>query len=161
MSKAPKAIVLNPADDVAVITCRDGVQAGDEVAGIETLEAVARGHKVARRPIKLNELVHKLGHVIGRASKDIPAGAWVHTHNIEMPPNVHQTTRFDDESRIESLESLPDTFDGYTRPNGQTGTRNVILAVASVNCSATVVKAICRAADSAEFHMRVLIAPNL
>ena len=41
-------------------------------------------------------------------------------------------------------EQLPTHFLGYPRPRGRAGTRNYIVVVASVNCSATVVKAICR-----------------
>ncbi|EKD97424.1 MAG: hypothetical protein ACD_23C00934G0001, partial [uncultured bacterium] len=36
----------------------------------------------------------------------------------------------------------PATFMGYKRPNGKVGTRNYIAVIASVNCSATVVRAI-------------------
>jgi hypothetical protein len=36
----------------------------------------------------------------------------------------------------------PATFMGYKRPNGKVGTRNYIAVIASVNCSATVTRAI-------------------
>jgi altronate dehydratase len=40
--------------------------------------------------------------------------------------------------------SQPASFMGYLRNNGKVGTRNYIAVIASVNCSATVVRAIAR-----------------
>ena len=45
-------------------------------------ETIARGHKVALRPIAAGEPVIKYGSAIGTASTDIDAGAHVHTHNV-------------------------------------------------------------------------------
>jgi altronate dehydratase len=45
-------------------------------------EDVPYGHKVARAEIKEGENVIKYGEAIGRASQDIAAGDWVHTHNV-------------------------------------------------------------------------------
>ena len=46
-------------------------------------EAIPRGHKVALRPIGKGQAIVKYGSAIGTASADIPAGAHVHTHNVE------------------------------------------------------------------------------
>ncbi|MEX2092867.1 MAG: UxaA family hydrolase [Pirellulales bacterium] len=45
------------------------------------VEAVSRGHKIALLPLAAGEAVVKYGVTIGHATGDIPAGAWVHTHN--------------------------------------------------------------------------------
>ena len=45
-------------------------------------EAIARGHKIALRPIAAGDPVIKYGSAIGTASAPIAAGAHVHTHNV-------------------------------------------------------------------------------
>ena len=84
-----QAIVLDKADSVAVALA--DFAPGDEVAvrlveqtlTLNVLEAVPFGHKVAIRSIAKGEAIIKYGEVIGGATADIPAGAWVHTHNLE------------------------------------------------------------------------------
>jgi altronate dehydratase len=46
-------------------------------------EAVPLCHKVARSPILKGEPVVKYGVPIGRATRDIAVGNWVHLHNME------------------------------------------------------------------------------
>jgi len=55
-------------------------------------EAVARGHKIALVPIAAGAAVVKFGVAIGRATSDIPAGAWVHTHNCASPLDPRSAT---------------------------------------------------------------------
>ena len=81
------AAVLDARDDVA--TALDAVAAGGEVTlgGVGTgamrvVDAIAPGHKLALRPIACGAPVRKYGEVIGRATTDIAAGAWVHVHNL-------------------------------------------------------------------------------
>ena len=45
-------------------------------------QKVPYGHKVARVEIKEGGPVVKYGEAIGRASRDIAQGDWVHTHNV-------------------------------------------------------------------------------
>lgn len=45
------------------------------------IETVSRGHKIALVPLPVGAAVVKFGVAIGHASCEIPAGAWVHTHN--------------------------------------------------------------------------------
>jgi altronate dehydratase len=55
--------------------------AGDAAAPeIAALEAIPRGHKLAVRDIAAGEAIVKYGVSIGGATRDIPAGAWVHVH---------------------------------------------------------------------------------
>ncbi|THE64247.1 altronate hydrolase [Salinadaptatus halalkaliphilus] len=44
-------------------------------------EAIEFGHKIALADIEAGEKIYKYGEVIGVATADVPAGAWVHTHN--------------------------------------------------------------------------------
>ena len=75
---------IHPNDNVAV--CTHVVVAGDrtEVDGavLEITEAVATGHKVAVCAIANGDQILKYGVVIGRATRNIAAGAHVHTHNM-------------------------------------------------------------------------------
>ena len=141
---APALIVLHPGDNVAVariaLGAGDGVERPDGTA-LRITSPIGAGHKVALRPIGRGEAVFKYGQPIGLASAPIEAGAHVHTHNLElagpMPPRATGEA---------SLPLLPPdaaaTFEGYRRADGRVGTRNYIGVIASVNCSATVCKAI-------------------
>jgi hypothetical protein len=88
MTRAWSAMAIDPRDGVAVLL-RD-VAAGESVeirvdGRIETLaarEAIALGHKIARRDHAAGEPVLKYGARIGLATAAVPAGAHVHVHNM-------------------------------------------------------------------------------
>jgi hypothetical protein len=61
-------------------------------AAMEAIEPISRGHKVALGPLSAGETVIKYGVMIGRATSDIPAGAWVHTHNCASPLDPRSAT---------------------------------------------------------------------
>ncbi|RCW42007.1 MULTISPECIES: UxaA family hydrolase [unclassified Halanaerobium] len=48
----------------------------------ELNEDIKFGHKVALNDIKKDEKIIKYGEVIAYAKEDIPAGSWIHNHNI-------------------------------------------------------------------------------
>ncbi|RLM53458.1 hypothetical protein DVK02_13270 [Halobellus sp. Atlit-31R] len=81
--------VVEPEDNVATAlreldageTVAVGV--GDEERTIEVPEDVAFGHKIAVEDIDDGETITKYGKSIGNATEDIPAGTWVHVHNVE------------------------------------------------------------------------------
>ncbi len=83
-SSPPKALRLDPSDNVAVVISALG--AGDEVAleGVRVVarEAIGFGHKIALAAIPAGAPVRKYGEVIGIATADITAGAHVHVHNV-------------------------------------------------------------------------------
>lgn len=79
----PTTICLNTEDDVEIALA--DLKPGDVTAsGVALLEAVPRGHKLARRAIPTGGLVRRYGQIIGAATVDIPAGAHVHVQNIAM-----------------------------------------------------------------------------
>ena len=49
---------------------------------ISAMEEIPSGHKIALRSIACGEKIMKYGVPIGCATKDIPAGTWVHLHNM-------------------------------------------------------------------------------
>ena len=82
-----------PSTPVIIISARDNVAtalraltAGESIAVADgTLlvrDSVGNGHKIALRRINGGEPVIKYGSPIGHATRDIEAGAHVHTHNV-------------------------------------------------------------------------------
>lgn len=74
-------IIVDDKDNVA--TLLQDFKKGQELAGVLLQEDISSGHKVALKDIKEKEEIIKYAQAIARASKDIKAGQWVHTHNIE------------------------------------------------------------------------------
>ncbi len=150
---------LDPADNVAVSVAEAGLDAGAPVGtdGVHTRSAVPRGHKVALEAIARGAAVRKYGHPIGVATADIAAGEHVHVHNVAMPPaELLQAHYAGAAARPHGryTDTPARTFRGYLRPSGRAGTRNVVCVVATVNCSATVVKAVCRAFEGEDLGAR-------
>ena len=50
---------------------------------VTALEEIPQGHKFALKPIAQGGEVIKYGFRIGNAKEDIPAGGWVHVHNLK------------------------------------------------------------------------------
>jgi len=78
-------IRVHASDNVAIVAA--DVQAGDLVrladgSEVQAVEAIPRGSKVALGPIACGEAVVRYGEEIGRATTDIAAGEYVHTHNL-------------------------------------------------------------------------------
>ena len=141
MESNPGRITLHPEDNVEV-----AVDSDDPM----------RGHKFALIDITGGQSIIKLGERIGRASTDITTGEHVHTHNVspdrqpitaaEAGTNVEDTSRRAAVSTSVDAGALPSTFEGYRRADGRVGTRNHLLVLTSVNCSASVARVIARTA---------------
>ena len=85
MKDSVLAIRVHSRDNVAVLAA--DVQKGstvrlDDGAEVRSVEAIARGSKVALISIRRGEAVIRYGEEIGRATEDIAAGQHVHTHNL-------------------------------------------------------------------------------
>ena len=102
---------------------------------------VPPGHKMATRPIEAGALVRRYGQVIGAATRAILPGQHVHTHNLAIADFTRDHAHAMD-ARPTAFAAQPATFDGIVRENGQVGTRNYIGILTTVNCSATVARAI-------------------
>jgi hypothetical protein len=82
---APAAFQISANDNVATALCdlspgRVRLLGDAESGEIEAVEPIARGHKLALRHIAAGENIVKYGVSIGRASKPIARGCWVHLH---------------------------------------------------------------------------------
>jgi altronate hydrolase len=147
-------IELSPQDNVLIVVSDAGIPQGTTLdlpkRPVTLKDSISRGHKAATAPIRKGAPILKFGHVIGLASRDIEAGEHVHTHNVVMPPSdwKPESEEIHEFKHAKNWEDLPNTFKGYLRSNRTAGIRNYVVVVASVNCSATVVKAVCRNFDS-------------
>ena len=139
LDEVPAALLLNPADDVAVARRRIARGEPTGLAGLTANQLIPRGHKVAVRAIAAGAALRKFGQVIGVSTQVISAGDHVHLHNLAMSESGagHQFA-----VETEATGMLPPdhcrSFMGYDRGAGGVGTRNYIGIVTTVNCSATV-----------------------
>lgn len=140
-----RIIVLHPSDNVVVL--KEDVLAGTIIKGtlapITCLQFIGQGHKLAVRPIAKGEPILKYDQVIGFASSNIPTGSCVHTHNVEMRSfeRDHAVAKDMQSSAMPKDRDIP-VFQGYRRTDGRAGTRNFIVILSTVNCSATVCRGI-------------------
>ncbi|MBE3638200.1 UxaA family hydrolase [Mangrovicoccus algicola] len=153
-------ILLDDRDDVAIVTTR--AKAGETPLGRGMpLEApVSPGHKLARHAIAKGAAIRKFGQIIGYATMDIPEGGHVHSHNCEIGAHGRDYAIGADleAARRAVPQMAPRSFRGYRRADGRIGTRNMIALVATVNCSATVIR---QAADAVMRSGELTQYPNV
>nr|WP_245231188.1 UxaA family hydrolase [Zongyanglinia huanghaiensis] len=151
-------LILHPNDTVSVLTERAMV--GDAPLGLGTALAgpVAAGHKIARVDLRAGAPVVKFGQFIGHATQDIPVGAHVHSHNCAFatPEKGYNIGSALVTAHAALPSCIPFDFQGFKRSDGRVGTRNYIALVATVNCSASVIR---RAA--VEIETSGMLAPYL
>ena len=127
---------LNSRDNVAVSL--RALAAGDIADGVQIIDAIPVGHKLALKEIQAGEPVFKYGFPIGQASRNIRVGEHVHSHNLKSGLEAES-------SPIKSLEKVapplqemsfekPATFLGYRRADGRVGIRNEIWIINTVAC---------------------------
>ena len=108
---------------------------------VTTLEEIPQGHKFALKPIGAGEEVIKYGFRIGFAKEDIPAGGWVHVHNIRTA--LGDLLEYQYEPAASGLkESEHAYFDGYRRADGKVGVRNEIWIIPTVGCVNSIAQAL-------------------
>jgi altronate dehydratase len=147
-----RALQLSPLDDVAILTAP--LDIGAEVCGVRLLQAVPAAHKVALHPIPMGAVIRRYGQPIGVASQPIAAGEHVHSHNLVVGQHDPAAGAGLDPERVGEAAPITASFEGYRREGGGSGTRNAIGIIASVNCSATVVRRIAR-------HFEDRVFPNV
>lgn len=145
-----KAIILNAKDNVAAVV--DNAKAGDEISideggHIKAIQDIPVKHKVALNDIEKGGKVIRYGEGIGTAKEKIPAGSWVHSHNLAPLEAATEAESVDIAKKITSDLSGPDTFMGYSRAKGPAGIRNHVLVLPIVACANGVVRAAGRALD--------------
>ena len=138
---ASPVIRLHPNDDVVIARAQlvGGAELPEEKIVVSGL--IPPGHKVATRAIAAGAPVHRYNQVIGAATQDIAPGQHVHTHNLAMADFARDYAYCTDAKPTDYV-TQPETFMGIVRQDGRVATRNYIGILTSVNCSATVARAI-------------------
>lgn len=142
MSQNEMAFIrIHPADNVVI--ARRQLVSGTrlEGEGVTVQGLVPPGHKVAVRAIAAGEPVRRYNQIIGVARQAIAAGQHVHTHNLEFS-EFERDYAVGQGAHPTDYVAQPATFDGIVRADGRIATRNYIGILTSVNCSATVARAI-------------------
>ena len=124
-----------------VVTATRALESGTQVEAVQTAGLIPSGHKIATAAIAAGQPVRKYAQIIGFAAEDIPAGAHVHTHNLDFRA-VDMAYEFATNLRPAPAPAQADSFMGYRRDSGRVGTRNYIAILTSVNCSATAARMI-------------------
>ena len=149
LQEVPLVLRLNPADDVVI--ARRQLVSGTLVKSesVTVIGLVPPGHKLATRAIAAGSPVRRYNQIIGFATRDIRAGEHVHLHNMgigsEHGANVGGAARdyaFCADVKPVAMANPPATFLGIVRDDGRVATRNYVAIISSVNCSATVSRAI-------------------
>ena len=141
LQTTPAAIKLNPNDDV-MIACRE-LEVGTEIpgTGIRCTARIPSAHKVAVTAVAKDAPVRRYNQIIGFATADIKPGDHVHSHNLGMHAFERDYAFGQDVKPIDYFAEQA-TFDGIVRPDGRIATRNYIGVISTVNCSATVTRAV-------------------
>ncbi len=149
LQEVPLVLRLNPADDVVI--ARRQLVSGTLVKneGVTVIGLVPPGHKLATRAIAKGAAVRRYNQIIGFATRDIRAGEHVHLHNMgigsEHGANVGGAARdyaFCADVKPTRMAEPRASFMGIVRDDGRVATRNYVAIISSVNCSATVSRAI-------------------
>ena len=145
----PDVVQVHPTDNVAVAL--EALAAGQEVmlAGerLALRDDVPAGHKIALRHLAAGDEVRKYGFPIGKATEEIPAGAWIHSHNLRTALSGTLEYEYAPVRRAEARPAVVPTFMGYRRPNGRVGTRNEVWIINTVGCVNTAAERIARLAS--------------
>jgi altronate hydrolase len=140
---AARTIRLHADDDVVI--ARQQLVAGTWLAdeAVQVSGLIPPGHKIAVRALAPGQPVRRYGQVIGFASQAIRPGQHVHVHNLAMgcfDRDAAATACVDARPTKPATEAA--TFQGIVRADGRIATRNYVGVLTSVNCSATVARAI-------------------
>ena len=136
-----QAILLHSADDVVI--AKENLDAGAVIvaagARLELRQSIRAGHKIARRRVTTGSPLRRYGQIIGYATCDVEAGEHVHVHNLEAGAGARTYEAGADATPVELYPPEQQRhFEGFARPDGRVGTRNYVVIVSTVNCSASV-----------------------
>ncbi|MCM3569005.1 galactarate dehydratase [Neobacillus mesonae] len=136
VEETPLYIKVNPKDNVAIVVNTWGLEPGAVFpCGLELIERVPQGHKVALTDIKENDAIIRYGEVIGYAAAFIRKGSWVDESLVKLPssPDLKELS-----IASQVPESMPPlegfTFQGYRNKDGSAGIKNILGITTSVQC---------------------------
>ncbi|MCL1696843.1 MULTISPECIES: altronate dehydratase family protein [unclassified Lysinibacillus] len=130
-------IKIHPMDNVAIALSDlpQGFLLPLDGTEITLQQQVQRGHKIAITTLSNDEHIMKYGFPIGHATKEIPAGSWVHSHNMKTNLSGELSYEFKPKAHpVATSRHAQRTFKGYRRTDGQVGVRNEIWLINTVGC---------------------------
>lgn len=130
----PSALQIHHTDSVA--TALRDLAPGETVLGVVLRESVARGHKLALVAHAPGDPVLKFGFPIGRATREIAAGAHVHVHNVATALAGEAVYCRGAGARASAAATAMPRWRGYDRGPAGAGTRNEIWVLPTVGCVA-------------------------
>ena len=152
MDLSEVAIIVQPEKDNVAVVTQDFIESGtslDHAGRTLTLSGRAlRGQSFAIRPIRRGQPFVTLGDPIGLASRSVQPGEPIDASNLHsrLPRLKVQYRDNPAPTRLDpQLSSL--TFDGFVRPDGEVGVRNLVGIVTSGMCSSTEVREIAARAN--------------
>ena len=134
-------IRIHPNDDVVIARRQLVSGTALEGEGVVVSGLVPAGHKVAVRAIAAGQPVRRYNQIIGNATRDIAPGQHVHSHNLAFS-HFARDYAIGQDAQPTAYVAQPAQFMGIVRADGRVATRNYIGILTSVNCSATVARAI-------------------
>lgn len=132
------AVALQPLSKGTLISCSG--------SDLTLSEDIPQGHKFSLTPISKDAEIIKYGSPIGHATTEIPAGTWVHIHNIKT--NLGDLLTYTYQKTDCSIPTTEERFfQGYRRKDGKAGVRNEIWIIPTVGCVNNIATAIERQAQ--------------
>ncbi|KTQ45023.1 galactarate dehydrogenase, partial [Enterobacter cancerogenus] len=129
-------IKVHDTDNVAIIVNDNGLKAGTRFPdGLELIEHIPQGHKVALVDIPAHGEIVRYGEVIGSASLSLSPFLFLSSSLFSLPPSpplppLPLATRVPEP--LPPLEGY--TFEGYRNADGSVGTKNLLGITTSVHC---------------------------
>ncbi len=130
-------IKIHPMDNVAIALSDlpQGFLLPLDGKEITLQQPIQRGHKIATTALSKGTHITKYGFPIGHTTEEIPAGSWVHAHNMKTNLTGELSYEFKPKTHpIADPRHAQRTFKGYLRTDGQVGVRNEIWIINTVGC---------------------------
>jgi len=131
----PFVLQIKPGDNVAVALrpIQKGETAGTAAGNVTALENIPQGHKMAVKKIPAGTDIIKYGYAIGHAETEIPAGGWVHTHNMKTNLSGEVVYSYHPVD-CKTVKQNTQMFSGFLRKDGRAAIRNEVWIIPTVGC---------------------------
>ncbi|WP_346827020.1 galactarate dehydratase [Serratia inhibens] len=141
INETPLYIKVHDSDNVAIVVNDRGLPKGALFpCGLQLLEHVPQGHKVALNHIAAGGEIVRYGEIIGHAQRAILRGCWIDESLVSLP-EAPELQRLPLANKVPAplppLEGY--RFEGYRNADGSVGTKNLLGITTSVQCVAGVV----------------------
>lgn len=141
INETPLYIKVHDSDNVAIVVNDRGLPKGALFScGLQLLEHVPQGHKVALENIAAGGEIVRYGEIIGHAQRAILRGCWIDESLVSLP-EAPELQRLPLANKVPA--PLPPLagyrFQGYRNADGSVGTKNLLGITTSVQCVAGVV----------------------